>query len=119
MDTRNNAWNHGGTFDNPDLLWYAKGVGEMMQRSLDDRHSWWFFAAIHGEYIDINHNGFPRWDFIPGPPSVPSSPLPSQSDRDIFWRQCQHQSRPNPRGRTPELLRNSVLKLSRILRASD
>ena len=27
--TRNNAWNNNGTFDNQDLLWYAKGVGVM------------------------------------------------------------------------------------------
>jgi hypothetical protein len=26
-NTRSNAWNNGGTFDNTDLLWYAKGVG--------------------------------------------------------------------------------------------
>jgi hypothetical protein len=30
--TRNNAWNQNGTFNNPDLLWYAKGVGVMQSR---------------------------------------------------------------------------------------
>ena len=30
--TRNNAWSNGGTFDNTDLLWYAKGVGAMQAR---------------------------------------------------------------------------------------
>jgi hypothetical protein len=34
--TRRNAWNNNGTFDNSDLLWYAKGVGVMQSRSLDD-----------------------------------------------------------------------------------
>src|ERR1700751_5621746 len=33
---RKNAWNNGGDFSNPDLLWYAKGVGKMMSRSLDN-----------------------------------------------------------------------------------
>ncbi len=47
--TRANAWNNGGTFDNSDLLWYAKGVGAMQARALDDLSSWWFFAAIHGQ----------------------------------------------------------------------
>ena len=47
--TRASAWNKGGTFDNPDLLWYARGVGVMQSRKLDDPTSWWFFGAIHGE----------------------------------------------------------------------
>lgn len=45
---RKNAWNNGGDFSNPDLLWYAKGVEKMMSRSLNDqaklvvlcRHAW-------------------------------------------------------------------------------
>jgi tyrosinase len=88
--TRANAWNDGGTFDNPDLLWYAKGVGAMQARELSDSSSWWFFAAIHGEYI--GETGFPGWGFLPAPPPVPTSPLPSQSDQDKYWDQCQHQS---------------------------
>lgn len=87
---RKNAWNNEGTFDNPDLLWYAKGVGVMQSRSLDDESSWWFFAAIHGEYI--NETSFPGWGTIPGPPSVPTSPVPSASVQAKFWNQCQHQS---------------------------
>ncbi|MBV9924024.1 MAG: tyrosinase family protein [Acidobacteria bacterium] len=88
--TRNNAWNNGGTFNNPDLLWYAKGVGVMQFRALDDTSSWWFFAAIHGEYI--GESGFPGWGSIPAPPSVPTAPLPAQDVRDTYWDQCQHQS---------------------------
>lgn len=88
--TRKNAWNNQGTFDNPDLLWYAKGVGVMQSKALDDPNSWWFFAAIHGEYIaDPN---FPGWGAIPGPPQVPTSPVPSQSVQDTYWNQCQHQT---------------------------
>jgi len=88
--TRANAWNNGGTFDNPDLLWYAKGVGAMQARQLSDSTSWWFFAAIHGEYV--SENGFPGWGFLPAPPQVPTSPTPSQGDQDLYWDQCQHQS---------------------------
>ena len=88
--TRKNAWNQGGTFTNTDLLWYAKGVGEMQSRALDDPTSWWFYAAIHGEYVD--ESSFPGWGSIPGPPAVPDSPKPSGSVRDKFWDQCQHQS---------------------------
>ena len=63
---RNNAWNSGGDFSNPDLLWYAKGVGQMMGRALDDPASWWFFAAIHGEYVD------PNTPWYPSPPAFPA-----------------------------------------------
>lgn len=92
---RSNAWNNSGTFDNPDLLWYAKGVAAMMAKPLDDRNSWWFFAAIHAEYLPGTPNaqsGFPGWQTIPPVPAVPVTPLPSQADMDTFWDQCQHQS---------------------------
>ncbi|HET9767191.1 MAG TPA: tyrosinase family protein, partial [Thermoanaerobaculia bacterium] len=88
--TRANAWNNGGTFANPDLLWYAKGVGALQARQLSDPASWWFFAAIHGEYI--SETSFPGWGFLPAPPAVPTTPLPSQNDQDTYWDQCQHQS---------------------------
>jgi tyrosinase len=90
--TRCNAWNHGGTFDNPDLLWYAKGVGAMQARQLNDPASWWFFAAIHGQYVNPPETSFPGWGFIPPPPPAPTAPLPSQGDQDLYWDQCQHQS---------------------------
>jgi len=89
--TRTNAWNNGGTFNNPDLLWYAKGVGVMQSRTLDKPNSWWFFAAMHGEYIDkTKFPRFPGWGFIPAPPQVPTTPLPSQDVIDVYWDQCQH-----------------------------
>ncbi len=93
--TRKNAWNNGGTFSNPDLLWYAKGVNAMMSRALNDRNSWWFFAAIHAEYLPGTPNaqpGFPGWQAIPPSPRVPTTPLPSSGDIAQFWDQCQHQS---------------------------
>lgn len=89
--TRKNAWNNGGTFNNPDLLWYAKGVGVVQSLALDNPNSWWFFAAIHGEYI-TGETEFPGWGFIPAPPQVPTTPLPSQNLQDMYWDQCQHQS---------------------------
>jgi len=92
--TRNNAWNEGGTFSNQDLHWYASGVRAMMARNLNDPASWWFFAAIHGEYISPANAqlGFPGWQFLPGPPAVPATPLPAQNVIDLYWNQCQHQS---------------------------
>jgi tyrosinase len=93
--TRTNAWNKGGTFDNLDLLWYAKGVGKMQERPLDDPSSWWFFAAIHGEYVtpeSLRQRGAFPWGKIPGPPSVPTTPLPPKKTYELFWDQCQHGS---------------------------
>jgi tyrosinase len=88
--TRANAWNHGGTFDNLYLLWYAKGVAAMQAKQLSNTGSWWFFAAMHGEYIQTKR--FPGWGFIPGVPKVPTAPTPTQSVSNTFWNQCQHQS---------------------------
>jgi tyrosinase len=77
--TRANAWNNGGTLaGNPDLFWYAVGVGVMMKRSITDTRSWWYFAAIHGDG--------PGWASITGRPAVP--PLPSPDLQG--WNQCQH-----------------------------
>jgi len=88
--TRKNAWNNNGTFYNLDLLWYAKGVGVMQSRSFDDQTSWWFFAAMHGQYLIDAPPGYPNWANIPGPPNVPTTPLPSQVLIDQYWDQCQH-----------------------------
>jgi tyrosinase len=88
--TRTNAWKHGGTFANDHLLWYAKGVRAMQERALNDLCSWWFFAAIHGEYVTTN--GFPGWGYLPAPPSTPAAPQPSAAVAGKYWDQCQHQS---------------------------
>lgn len=93
---RNNAWNNGGDFSNLDLLWYAKGIGKMMSRALNDPASWWFYAALHGEYVNPrtawypDPPQFPAWRFITSPPKVPTSPLPDQATLDLYWNQCQH-----------------------------
>jgi tyrosinase len=88
--TRKNAWNNGGTFSNPDLLWYAKGVGVMQSRKLNDKNSWWFFGAIHGQEISLAQ--FPGWGHLPSPPTVPTTPSPTASVKALYWDQCQHQS---------------------------
>jgi tyrosinase len=88
--TRSNAWNNGGTFNNTDLLWYAKAVGKMQARALNATSSWWFFAAIHGEYVA--DNAFPGWGFLPAPPPVPTTPQPTGSISGLYSDQCQHQS---------------------------
>jgi len=90
LHIRKNAWNNSGTFNNSDLLWYAQAVGAMQARSLDDTSSWWFFAAIHGEYI--LKQGGPAWNSLPSPPQVPTTPLPTAAVSDLYWDQCQHGS---------------------------
>lgn len=93
--TRANAWNHGGTFDNPDLLWYARGVEVMQARAISDPSSWWFFAAIHGQYLQSASlplyaaNG---WAAIPGPPTVPIGNTLQTPSSTQYWDQCQHQT---------------------------
>ncbi|KAB8044676.1 tyrosinase family protein [Janthinobacterium aquaticum] len=67
-----------------------------MTRELNDPASWWFFAAIHGEYVNPatawypSPPAYPAWGFVSGEPAVPTSPLPSQLTQDKFWNQCQH-----------------------------
>ena len=92
--TRSSVWNNGGTFDNDDLKWYAQGVGAMQAKALNDPNSWWFFGAMHGQYVTQEsitkfHPPLP-WSQIPGPPKVPTTPLPAQSVVQQFWDQCQH-----------------------------
>lgn len=92
---RKNAYNNGGTFDNTDLLFYAQAVGIMKSRPISDATSWWFYAAIHGEYLIQNpfQGKYPNWRAIK---SIPSSAnlnaLPPKEQTQLFWNQCQHGS---------------------------
>ncbi|MFN7099183.1 MAG: tyrosinase family protein, partial [Flavobacterium sp.] len=95
--TRANAWNHGGTFDNLDLFWYAKAVGVMKSKPISDPTSWWFYAAIHGEYLTSDFGagtapvGYPNWTKINSIPTTANlGTLPKQSLISLFWNQCQH-----------------------------
>lgn len=93
--TRKNAWNNNGTFDNADLLWYAKAVRQMQSRSLNDPTSWWFYAAIHGEFL-LQPIKDPRYLYLNWtnisyiPSSAQLGTHPPQSQTNLFWDQCQH-----------------------------
>lgn len=87
---RSNAWNKGGTFANTDLLWYAKAVGAMQARPLRDPSSWWFFAAMHAQYV--KEKAYPGWGSLPGVPRVAVTPEPPHDVSNRYWDQCQHQS---------------------------
>lgn len=93
--TRKNAWNQNGTFDNPDLLWYAKAVAVMQSRPISDPTSWWFYAAVHGEYLLQQYTN-PQYTYLNWPnisyisPDAQLSSVPSRQLTDLFWDQCQH-----------------------------
>lgn len=95
--TRKNAWTNNGTFDNTDLLWYAKGVIEMQSRSVADPTSWWFYAAIHGEFL-LQEITDPRYLYLNWKNIAYIRPVaqlgtpPPQNLTDLFWDQCQHGS---------------------------
>lgn len=66
-----------------DLLWYAKGVGELQKQPIASRESWKFFGAIHGIFPEL-------WAAMGQ--LDPAEPLPPDADQQLFWRQCQHQT---------------------------
>ncbi|MBS1520346.1 MAG: tyrosinase family protein [Bacteroidetes bacterium] len=100
--TRKNAWNQNGTLDNPDLLWYAKALQVMQARPIADPTSWWFYAAIHGEYLlpgntlpkpgpgqpDYRYLNWVNIKYIPVGAHL--STVPKKKLTDLFWDQCQH-----------------------------
>ncbi|QMW05428.1 tyrosinase family protein [Spirosoma foliorum] len=97
--TRKNAWNNNGTFDNPDLLWYAKAVQVMQSRPISDPTSWWFYAAIHGEYLlpaSMIPSSFPDYQYLNWinisyiATTAKIDKIPAQKLTDLFWDQCQH-----------------------------
>jgi tyrosinase len=61
------------------LDWYAKAVIKMKSLPSTDPRSWNYQAAMHG-FRASN----PFW--------AGSAPIPSQSDQNKFWNQCQHGS---------------------------
>lgn len=89
MYLRKSVWANGGDFSDPLLLWYAKGVADLMQRPLSDATSWRFLAAIHGE--DFSKGATPSYWQQYGY-YQPGEPLPAKDVQAIFWNQCQHQS---------------------------
>lgn len=63
------------------MLWYARAVGELRSRPLDDRASWLYLAAIHG----INPQGWMDQNII-----TPSTPAPPADEQRLMFNQCQH-----------------------------
>ena len=77
------------------LYWYAKAVQVMQSRSISDPTSWWFYAAIHGEFLlnpitDPNYL-YLNWKNITYIPQAAGLNAPPSSNlTDLFWDQCQH-----------------------------
>lgn len=76
--TRRDVWNLNEWDDV--LLWYARAVAEMRTRPLTDPTGWRYQAAIH------------EYDLTGDPYAIPGEQLPSTSQQDRFWSQCQHGS---------------------------
>ncbi len=65
----------------PTLVWYARAVAELQKRPVATRISWTYLGAMHG----FNLNGWISRGII-----KKTDPLPSQSEQDRMWDQCQH-----------------------------
>jgi tyrosinase len=64
-----------------DLDWYARAVADLRQRPIADPTSWRYQGAVHG-YPGTKNDPF----------ATPGEALPSRSDQERFWNQCQHQT---------------------------
>jgi len=80
--TRRGVLSFKQTWD-PTLLWYAKGVGKLRQRATAEKTSWNYLAAMHG----ISQRLWTDAGYL-----KKGEKFPSQSERDRYWQQCQHQS---------------------------
>jgi tyrosinase len=80
--TRQNVYGVGGDWAAP-ILWYARGVAVMQSRKLNHRLGWRFYGAIHG----FDNQLWQQLGYFSS-----SDQMPSQSDLDQFWEQCQHGS---------------------------
>ena len=81
-NTRRNVWELGGDWADQ-LLWYARGVKAMKARPLNDPIGWRFYGAIHG----IEPQLWRQLGYL-----STQDRLPSRSDINTFWNQCQHGS---------------------------
>ncbi len=85
---RKSAWAAGGDLTDPILFWYAKGVGVLKQRAIDDPTSWRSLAAVHGFDPQLwNQYGYLPLDELN---HLPSKEL--QNNPPYNWNQCQHQT---------------------------
>lgn len=100
---RKNAWdaNNGGQFTDQngnytDLYWYAKAVQLMQSRPISDSSSWWFYAAIHGQYLLPTSLLPPPYQYLNWKnikyisPAAQIGTTPSTKLTNLFWDQCQH-----------------------------
>ena len=78
---RRSVYAKGGTFADPTLLWYARGVKAMQQRPLADPTSWRFYGGIH----DFDQSLWTSFGFWKA-----GEPKPSAANRSTYWQQCQH-----------------------------
>jgi tyrosinase len=62
------------------LDWYARAIGEMSKRPINDPTSWRYQGAIHG-YVRSQD-----------PYAKSTDILPSSADQTKYWNQCQHGS---------------------------
>jgi tyrosinase len=65
---------------NKTIFWYEKAVAAMQAKPIRDPTSWRYQAAIH-EYVRAAD-----------PLKKPSDKLPSATERNKYWTQCQHNS---------------------------
>jgi tyrosinase len=79
---RKDVWANGSNWSN-DLLWYARGVGVLKQRALNEKTSWRYLAAMHG--IDGQ-----RWADLGY--FTPADAVPTEAQQRKYWQQCQHQT---------------------------
>lgn len=68
---------------NPTILWYAKGVHSLQQRSITDPTSWQFLGAMHGFHPVV----WQQFGII-----TATTALPHANVQAKYWEQCQHQS---------------------------
>jgi tyrosinase len=78
--TRDDIATLGSTW-NKTIEWYARAVAEMQKRTITDRTSWSYLAAIHG---------FSQAGWIATGIITSATPLPSLAERRRVWDQCQH-----------------------------
>lgn len=78
---RTNVYAKGGDFDDPTLLWYARGVAELNKRPFDNKLSWRFYAAIHG----FREQLWRTYGYLKA-----GEQLPDSSVTERYWEQCQH-----------------------------
>ncbi|CDX20172.1 putative oxidase [Mesorhizobium sp. ORS 3324] len=79
---REDAWKLGAGW-NDTFLWYAKAVIALKSRPVTDRTSWRYLAAMH----QFDRNLWIGLGIIDK-----KTKLPSASDMDVAWNQCQHSS---------------------------